>query len=328
MSDFEDLNRTSVDIDRASVSTSRTSDEVNDASAAHPESSASSNLSEPSQVSSPTSDSPQEPPPSSIEPPKPIISSSSVHSEPASIEQVSIPEKHEPQTLQEIPSNLNIPHAIKWSKDHPQSQIIGDPSEGVKTRANVNYCLLACFVSKIEPKKVTDALEDPFWIKAMQDELLQFERNNVWTLTPLSIGKSVIGTKWVFRNKRNEIGVVIRNKARLVAQGYCQEEGIDYEETFTPVARLEAIRIFLAYAAHRGFKVYHMNVKSTFLNGKLKEEVYVKQPQDFTVRSIQMMYTFYTRLCMYTLRRTSHIVRHHIHVEYFYWMFSRGASYV
>ncbi|KAJ9544080.1 hypothetical protein OSB04_023787 [Centaurea solstitialis] len=230
--DFEDSNRTSVDIDIASVSTSRTSDEANNASTAHLESSTSSNLSEPSQVSSPTSDSPQEPPPSSIEPLEPIISS------------ISIPEEHEvihedsiqSQTLQEIPSNLNLPHAIKWSKDHPQSQIIGDPSEGVKTRENVNYCLFACFVSKIEPKKVTDALEDPFWIEAMQGELQQFERNNVWTLTPLPFGKSAIGTKWVFRNKRDENGVVIRNKARLVAQGYYQEEGIDYEETFSPVA--------------------------------------------------------------------------------------------
>ena len=84
-----------------------------------------------------------------------------------------------------------------------------------------------------------------------------------------------------FRNKKDENGVVIRNKARLVAQGYCQEEGIDYKETFAPVARLEAIRIFLAYAAHRGFKVHQMDVKSAFLNGKLKEEVYVKQPPGF-----------------------------------------------
>jgi hypothetical protein len=98
---------------------------------------------------------------------------------------------------------------------------------------------------------------------------------------PLPSGKTAIGTKWVFRNKKDEQGVVIRNKARLVAQGYCQEEGIDYEETFAPVARLEAIRIFLAYAAHRGLKVFQMDVKSAFLNGKLKEEVYVKQPPGF-----------------------------------------------
>ena len=89
----------------------------------------------------------------------------------------------------------------------------------------------------------------------MQEELVQFERNNVWTLVPVPDGKTIIGTRWVFRNKIDEDGVVIRNKARLVAQGYCQSEGIDYDETFAPVARLEAIRIFLAYAAHMNFMV-------------------------------------------------------------------------
>lgn len=107
------------------------------------------------------------------------------------------------------------------------------------------------------------------------------ERSKVWTLVPLPKRKSTIGTKWVFRNKKDEDGVVVRNKARLVAKGYCQEEGIDYEETFAPVAQIEAIRIFLAFATHRGFKVYQMDVKSAFLNGKLQEEVYVQQPPGF-----------------------------------------------
>ncbi|KAJ9544131.1 hypothetical protein OSB04_023838 [Centaurea solstitialis] len=184
--------------------------------------------------------------------------------EPSSSTEESISEQ-EPlsQSLQEITSTFNLPQAIKWTKDHPQSQIIGEPSAGVKTRATANFYLFCCFV------------------EAMQDELLQFERNLVWTLTPLPYSKVAIGTKWVFRNKKDENGVVMRNKARLVAQGYCQEEGIDYEETFAPVARLEAIRIFLAYAAHRGFKVYQMDVKSAFLNGKLKEEGYVNQPPGF-----------------------------------------------
>ncbi|KAL8105846.1 hypothetical protein AgCh_029592 [Apium graveolens] len=110
----------------------------------------------------------------------------------------------------------------------------------------------------------------------MQEELNQFERNKVWKLVPKPKGKNSINTKWVFRNKMDENGIVVRNKARLVAKGYCQQEGIDFDETFAPVARLEAIRIFLAYAAHANFKVYQMDVKSAFLNGDLEEEVYVR----------------------------------------------------
>ncbi|MGI4673503.1 reverse transcriptase domain-containing protein, partial [Klebsiella pneumoniae] len=99
------------------------------------------------------------------------------------------------------------------------------------------------------------------------------------------IDRSVVGTKWVFRNKTDSDGVITRNKARLVAKGYSQQEGIDYDETFAPVARLEAIRIFLAYAAHMKFKVFQMDVKSAFLNGELEEEVYVEQPPGFVDRS-------------------------------------------
>ena len=118
----------------------------------------------------------------------------------------------------------------------------------------------------------------------MQDELLQFKLQKVWVLCDLPDGMKVIGTKWVFRNKKDENGIVVRNKARLVAKGYCQQEGIDYDETFAPVARLEAIRIFLAYAAHKNMKVFQMDVKCAFLNGILHEEVYVEQPEGFINR--------------------------------------------
>ncbi|GKA94639.1 retrovirus-related pol polyprotein from transposon TNT 1-94, partial [Tanacetum coccineum] len=132
-----------------------------------------------------------------------------------------------------------------------------------------------------EPKKVIHALKDPSWIEAMQEELLQFKLQEVWTLVDLPNGKRAIGTKWVFRNKKDERGIVIRNKARLVAQGYTQEEGIDYDEVFAPVARIEAIRLFLAYASFKDFVVYQMDVKSAFLYGKIEEEVYVCQPPGF-----------------------------------------------
>ena len=115
----------------------------------------------------------------------------------------------------------------------------------------------------------------------MHEELHQFERNQVWHLVPRPSNGSVIGTRWVYRNKINEEGKIIRNKARLVAKGYNQEFGIDFEESFAPVARLEAIRILLSYASNKGFKLQQMDVKSAFLNGYIKEDVYVEQPLGF-----------------------------------------------
>ncbi|GJQ88984.1 ribonuclease H-like domain, reverse transcriptase, RNA-dependent DNA polymerase [Tanacetum coccineum] len=110
----------------------------------------------------------------------------------------------------------------------------------------------------------------------MQEDLLQFKIQNVWVLVDCHKGVRPIGTKWVLKKKRDEKGIVIRNKARLVAQGYTQEEGIDYKEVFAPVARIEAIRLFLAYASYMGFTVYQMDVKSAFLYGTIDEEVYGK----------------------------------------------------
>ncbi|GJX56626.1 putative ribonuclease H-like domain-containing protein [Tanacetum coccineum] len=115
----------------------------------------------------------------------------------------------------------------------------------------------------------------------MQEELLQFKLQQVWILVDLPFGKKAIGTKWVFRNKRDERSIVVKNKARLVAQGHRQEEGIDYDEVFAPVARIEAIRLFLAFASYKGFLVYQMDVKSAFLYGTIEEEVYVHQPPGF-----------------------------------------------
>ncbi|GKC61436.1 putative ribonuclease H-like domain-containing protein [Tanacetum coccineum] len=115
----------------------------------------------------------------------------------------------------------------------------------------------------------------------MQEELLQFKLQKVWILVDLPKGHGAIGTKWIYRNKKDERGIVIRNKARLVAQGHTQEEGIDYDEVFAPIARIEAIRLFLAYASFVGFMVYQMDVKSAFLYGQIEEEVYVCQPPGF-----------------------------------------------
>ncbi|GJW68387.1 retrovirus-related pol polyprotein from transposon TNT 1-94 [Tanacetum coccineum] len=185
------------------------------------------------------------------------------------------------------PSNVHTfyqpyPHEKKWTKSHPLHKIIGDPKSSVRTRGQLaNSCLFACLLSSIEPASVAEALKDADWVSAMQDELDQFARLKVWRLVPRPEGKTIIKTKWIFKNKKDESSLVIRNKARLVAVGYCQQEGIDYDETFAPVARIEAIRLFLAYAAHKDFTVFQMDVKTTFLNGILKEEVYVGQPPGF-----------------------------------------------
>ena len=120
----------------------------------------------------------------------------------------------------------------------------------------------------------------PDWVMAMQEELNNFTRNQVWSLVERP-NQNVIGTKWVFRNKQDEHGVVTRNKARLVAKGFTQMEGLDFGETYAPVARLESIRILIAYATHHNFKLFQMDIKSAFLNGPIQEEVYVEQPPGF-----------------------------------------------
>ncbi|GKE22452.1 putative ribonuclease H-like domain-containing protein, partial [Tanacetum coccineum] len=165
---------------------------------------------------------------------------------------------------------------IRIYKDHPLEQIIGDIHLAPQTRR-----MTKSVTDHVEPKKVIQALTDPNWIEAMQDELLQFKLQKVWTLVDLPYDKRAIGTKWIYRNKKDERGIVVRNKVRLVVQGYTQEDGIDYDEVFDPVAKIEAIRLFLAYASFKDFVVYQMDVKSTFLYGKIEEEVYICQPLGF-----------------------------------------------
>nr|GEZ60528.1 retrovirus-related Pol polyprotein from transposon TNT 1-94 [Tanacetum cinerariifolium] len=159
----------------------------------------------------------------------------------------------------ETPINEEVFHE-KWTKDHPLYKIIGDPKSSVRTRGQLaNSCLFSCLLSSIEPANVAEALRDADWVSAMQEELDQFARLKVWRLAPRHEGKYVIKTKWIFKNKKDESSLVIRNKARLVTVGYSQQEGIHYDETFVPIARIEAIRLILAYAAHKDFTVFHMD---------------------------------------------------------------------
>nr|GEZ70448.1 integrase, catalytic region, zinc finger, CCHC-type, peptidase aspartic, catalytic [Tanacetum cinerariifolium] len=163
-------------------------------------------------------------------------------------------------------SHLNFNYINLLSKkdimiDHPLEQVRGNPSRPVQTRRKLptdpEMCMFALTVSTAEPKNIKEAIADSAWIEAMQEELHQFDK------------------------LQDEDQTVIRNKARLGAKGYAQEEGIDFEESFAPVASLEAIRIFVAYAAHKSFLIYQMDVKTAFLNGPLKEEVYITQPNGF-----------------------------------------------
>ncbi|GKE08638.1 putative ribonuclease H-like domain-containing protein, partial [Tanacetum coccineum] len=173
----------------------------------------------------------------------------------------------------ETTMNVSPIPTTRIHKDHPKDQIIGDINSATQTRR----------MTKISEERamVIQALTNPSWIEAMQEEFLQFKLQKVLTLVDLPKGKRAIGTKWVYINKKDERGIVVRNKERLVAQGYTQEQGIDYDEIFAPVARIEAIKLFLAYASFMGLIVYQMDVKSTFLCGTIEKEVYVCQPPGF-----------------------------------------------
>ncbi|GJU93827.1 putative ribonuclease H-like domain-containing protein, partial [Tanacetum coccineum] len=179
---------------------------------------------------------------------------------------ISIPKVPSDQSLSSDSIHTNVPpdhqiseHNKKWTKDHPLENKIGE-------LARPTY---------------KDALTQACWIEAMQEELNEFERLEVWELVPRPDKDMVITLKWIYKVKLDELGSILKNKARLVARGYRQEEGINFEESFAPVARLEAIRIFLAFAAHMNMVVYQMDVKTAFLNGNLREEVYVSQPDGF-----------------------------------------------
>nr|GEX96884.1 Gag-Pol polyprotein [Tanacetum cinerariifolium] len=168
---------------------------------------------------------------------------------------------------------------------HPLEQVIRNPSQSVRTRRQLEsdgeMCMFTLTVSRTEPKNINEDMADSAWNESMQEELHKFDRLEVWELVDRPLCKNVINMKWLWKNKRDEENTVIRNKSRLVAKGYAQKEGVDFEESFAPVARLEAVRLFIAYAAHKSFTVYQMDVKTTFLYGPLKEEVYMNQPDSF-----------------------------------------------
>ncbi|GJZ90596.1 retrovirus-related pol polyprotein from transposon TNT 1-94 [Tanacetum coccineum] len=200
-------------------------------------------------------------------------------------------------------------HNSKWTKDHPLENIIGELDRPVSTRLQLHeqalFCYYDAFLTAVEPKTYKDALTQSCWIEAMQEELNEFERLEVWELVPRPDKVMVITLKWIYKVKLDELGGILKNKARLMARGYCQEKGIDFEESFAPVVRLKAIRIFLAFAAHMNMAVYQMDVKTAFLNGNLWEKVYVSQSEGF-VDPDNPNYVYKLKKALYGLKQALH----------------------
>ncbi|GJT01421.1 ribonuclease H-like domain, reverse transcriptase, RNA-dependent DNA polymerase [Tanacetum coccineum] len=176
-----------------------------------------------------------------------------------------------------------------YQGDHDSTQVINSPSQfdhtpvrGFRTLSDLYENTEELLLAEDEPKNYKEASSDQKWIEAMKTELDSINRNNTWELTTLPTGHKAIGLKWIFKTKKDANGDIIKHKARLVAKGYIQQHGIDFEEVFAPVARMETIRLLLAIAATNKWEVHHLDVKSAFLHGDLKEEVYVTQPEGFT----------------------------------------------
>ncbi|GKC50485.1 retrovirus-related pol polyprotein from transposon TNT 1-94 [Tanacetum coccineum] len=199
-------------------------------------------------------------------------------------------EEAESSTTALDPSNMYEFYQVQpsthiWLKAHSLEQVIGDSSKPVMTQQRLQtdseVCMYALTFTTLEPKNIKEAMSDHSLIELMHDELHQFERLDVWELVPRLDGKNIIAVKWLWKNKSDAEHIVIQKKSRLVAKGYEQEQCINFEESFALVARLEAVRMFIAFAAHKNITVFHMDVKTAFLNGPLKEEVYVSQPDGF-----------------------------------------------
>ncbi|XP_070039833.1 uncharacterized mitochondrial protein AtMg00820-like [Nicotiana tomentosiformis] len=158
-------------------------------------------------------------------------------------------------------------HVSNWKhmSSHLLQNVITPLDSGIQTRSKArNMFAFSAFLSQIETKHIMKALKDADWIAAMQEELHQFEKTNIWHLVPRPLDRIVIGAIWVFRNKLDEFGNTTRNKAMLMVQGYNQEEGIDYDEIFSPVARMEAIKILIVFASHVEFKLFQMVLREHF----------------------------------------------------------------
>ncbi|GJQ90658.1 retrovirus-related pol polyprotein from transposon TNT 1-94 [Tanacetum coccineum] len=197
-------------------------------------------------------------------------------------------------------------HLEKWSKDYPLDNVISNPSRPISTRKQVAtdalWCLYNFVLSKVKPKNFKYTITEDCWFEAMQDEIHEFDRLQVWELVPRPDCVMIIALKWIYKVKLGEYSDILKNKARLVAKGYRQEEGIDFEESFAPVACIEAKKIFIANAASKNMTIYQMDVKTTFLNGELKEEVYVSQLEGF-IDPDYLTYVYRLKKALYGLKQ-------------------------
>ncbi|GJS62129.1 retrovirus-related pol polyprotein from transposon TNT 1-94, partial [Tanacetum coccineum] len=178
-----------------------------------------------------------------------------------------------------VESDENQPSHDEVPNEEPDEESQSPPPRKFRSLAeiyNANFC-------HVEPDCFEEAIKEESWKKAMEDEIQVIEKNNTWELTDRPSYKDVIGVKWVYKIKYNADGSVQRNKARLVTKGYSQQLGIDYDETFARVAQMDTVRAIISLADPKGWLLYQLDVKSAFLNGELKEEVYVNQPQGFEV---------------------------------------------
>nr|GFA84330.1 Gag-Pol polyprotein [Tanacetum cinerariifolium] len=175
-------------------------------------------------------------------------------------------------------------------------------SSGDISSIESTYVYQTILLSKVELKNFKSAIIEDCWFQAMQDEIHKFDRLQVWGLVPQPDCVMIIALKWIYKVKLDEYGDVLKNKARLVAKGYQQEEGIDFEESFVLVAHIEAIPIFIANAASKNITIYQMDVKTTFLNGELKEEVYVSQPKGF-VDPDHLTHVYHLKKALYGLKQ-------------------------
>nr|GEU49803.1 retrovirus-related Pol polyprotein from transposon TNT 1-94 [Tanacetum cinerariifolium] len=204
--------------------------------------------------------------------------------------------------------NQPLEHINKWTKDYPLDNVIGDPSRPISTRHQLQdealFCYFDAFLYSVETKSYKESMIKSCWVEAMKEELNEFKRIQVWELVPPSGRVMIITLKWIYKVKLDELGGVLKNKARLVARGYRQEECIYFEESFAHVVRIKSIRIFIAFDDHINMIVYQIDVKTAFLNGILHEEVYVSQPDGF-VDPENPNHVYKLKKALYSLKQAS-----------------------